>query len=267
MASPSATMSLFFFLGMSMLLNNSFAAADEVSVKVNYSDPGKWGSLSPQFALCSSGKHQSPIDILHAQTTVNKSLAPLSRDYYLDNATLLNTGLAIKVEVNGRSAFLVDGKEYSLVQIHWHTPSEHHLNGIRYAAELHEVHRAADGSLAVVAILYNYGKPDPLVAMIQPHLKALAEKECGEHGKDEIFLGNFDDRVLRKRPRKYYRYYGSLTTPPCSEPVTWTVMTKVKTMSKEQVSSMRSSLCSLNRHNNRPVQPLHDREVQLYDGN
>ncbi|GMH09915.1 hypothetical protein Nepgr_011756 [Nepenthes gracilis] len=136
----------------------------------------------------------------------------------------------------------------------------------KYPAELHQVHQAADGSIAVIGILYQYGHPDPLVAEIQPHLHLLADKNCGDHANDEIFLGKFDNELLRNWSRKYYRYPGSLTTPPCDEHVIWTVLTKVKTMSKEQVASLRAPLCPINKDNARPVQPLHGRKVQRYDG-
>ncbi|GAB2300719.1 hypothetical protein Dimus_034756 [Dionaea muscipula] len=265
----SAVTRIFSITGIALLLNIASASAEGLGLEFNYSDPSRWGSLSPQFALCSSGKHQSPINIVPNEAAVNKSLAPLSTSYHLDNATLLNTGLSIKEQVKGASALVIDGKTYRLLQVHWHTPSEHLLNGVKYAAELHQVHQAEeDGSLAVVGILYKYGKPDRLVAKIQSHLDELADlKHCGDHGKDEIFLRHFDNKALRRRPRRYYRYFGSLTTPPCDENVIWTVMTKVKTMSKEQVASLSDSLCALNKRNARPVQPLNGRKVQLYDGN
>ncbi|KAL9271669.1 Alpha carbonic anhydrase 1, chloroplastic-like protein [Drosera capensis] len=254
---------------MALLLTDlSLASAEGIGhLEFNYSDPWKWGSISPQFALCSTGKHQSPINIIHSKVIVHKGLAPLSTYYHLDNATLLNTGLSIEEQVKGRSAFVIGGKTYKLMQVHWHTPSEHLLNGVQYPAELHQVHQAEDGSRAVVGILYKYGKPDALVEKIQPHLKALAEEDCGDHAREEIFLRRFNNRALNRKPRKYYRYVGSLTTPPCDENVIWTVMAKVKTMSKKQVAALSGTLCALNKRNSRPVQPLNGREVHFYNGN
>ncbi|GMH09916.1 hypothetical protein Nepgr_011757 [Nepenthes gracilis] len=120
--------SIIFFVGIYFLLNVALGGG---AVEFDYSNPDEWGSLSPQFELCSSGKQQSPIDIVHAETIVNNTLHTLSRDYHLDSATLVNTGVSIKVKVKGKSEFDIDGKKYVLLQVHWHTPSEHLFNGIR----------------------------------------------------------------------------------------------------------------------------------------
>lgn len=254
------------FLSVNLLLLPSTFVSAEMpeGKKFNYSNPKEWGELHPDFALCSSGKQQSPIDIVDTETVLNKTLSRLSRVYRIDNATLVNTGHTIEVEVKGYSKLKIDGKKYKLTQFHWHTPSEHRLNGALYPAELHLVHASSDGSLAVIAVLYQYGKPEPLVSQTESHLDNLVEKECGEDEGKGIFFEKFNAKPLKHEPRKYYRYQGSLTTPPCSEKVTWTVLSKVRTMSKHQGAALRSPLCEVNKDNSRPEQSLHGRVVQRF---
>ncbi|KAJ0093631.1 hypothetical protein Patl1_25719 [Pistacia atlantica] len=117
-----------------------------------------------------------------------------------------------------------DGKKYSLKQIHWHTPAEHQIDGKIYPAALHVVHEADDGSVAVVASIFNYGRQDPLIQEIKPYLNKLA----GPNTKgNKIPIGKLDTKYLRQNTQRYYRYRGSLTTPPCTEAVLWSVLPEV----------------------------------------
>lgn len=243
------------------------SVASEGLPKFNYSETEKWGSMQPSYAACSTGKRQSPIDINTNDVVVNKTMQPLSRNYHVYNATLSTDGIEVEVVFSGEGELIIDGKTYKLKQMHWHTPSEHLLNGVQYAAELHQVHAAADGSRAVVGILFKYGNPDPVLTMLKPQLDELAKEACPKTER-KVTIPRFESRFLRKRPRKYYRYPGSLTTPPCDENVTWNVITKVKTISKEQVEALKAPLCEVNKIKNaRPTQQQNGRKVQLYDGN
>ncbi|KAL6988429.1 carbonic anhydrase [Sarracenia purpurea var. burkii] len=121
----------------------------------------------------------------------------------------------------------VDSKNYTLLQMHWHLPSEHKIDGVSSDAELHLVHRASDGSFSVIAILYQIGDADPIVAKIQSKLAQLVKKVYTSHQLAQIAVGTFNTLTLRRNTRKYYRYIGSLTTPPCSENVIWHVLAKV----------------------------------------
>ncbi|KAL3839275.1 hypothetical protein ACJIZ3_023866 [Penstemon smallii] len=137
------------------------------------------------------------------------------------------------------------GKVYNLKQMHWHAPSEHRIDGKQFAAELHLVHIADDGSVSVIAILFDYGRPDPLVAKLEDKVK--------RHEEAPVTVGPFHPEELRKRTHKYYRYVGSFSTPPCTENVIWSILGKVRSISREQVGN-----------NNRPCQPLNGRHVELY---
>uniref|UniRef100_A0A5B7A4H8 Carbonic anhydrase n=1 Tax=Davidia involucrata TaxID=16924 RepID=A0A5B7A4H8_DAVIN len=283
----------FFVVSIALLLSASITEGGGHGVKFSYSGetgPDKWGSLSPTCSQCSEGKSQSPIDIVTGQAVPNKDLKPLRREYHPANATLVNNHFNIEMVFQQTGGELIlDNKKYKLKQMHWHSPSEHQINGIRYDAELHLVHAADDGTLTVVGILYKLGPADPLLATIQTKLGELGGKESeivhkeieihrkleeldGEdseiaHEKAEIAVGIFDLNLLKQSTptHKFYRYHGSLTTPPCSESVIWNVLAKVKSISEEQLEALKAPLTSDCKDNARPVQQLNGRRVEIYN--
>ncbi|PON83082.1 Carbonic anhydrase, alpha-class [Trema orientale] len=139
--------------------------------------PGQWGSLSPSYSTCSAGKRQSPVNIEKDNVVHNKKFKPLTRNYLPANSTLVNNGFNIGVHFEENAGVLdVDGKNYTLKQMHWHTPSEHRLDGVQFPAELHLVHKAEDDSLSVVAVLFNYSdRQDPLLSKAMRRLMSLLE--------------------------------------------------------------------------------------------
>ncbi|KAK6942588.1 Alpha carbonic anhydrase domain, partial [Dillenia turbinata] len=225
--------------------------------------PQKWGSLSPSYAAC-DGKSQSPVNIVQKQAVLNKNLKPLTRSYAPVNATLRNHGTAIDVKYETSPGWVtVWGKKYLLAQMHWHSPSEHTIDGQSYPLELHLVHKASDGNITVIGILYKYGDSDPIVEKLEKGLKKLA-KEGKKHEEPQIPLGVIDTKQLKRNTRKYYRYAGSLTTPPCSEIVTWNLLGKVRTVSKRQVELLKAPLKREFQKNARPTQPLNGRKIELF---
>ncbi|KAJ8754750.1 hypothetical protein K2173_012139 [Erythroxylum novogranatense] len=245
-------------------------AHDQEGVKFTYSSPNgpdKWGSLSQGYHACSEGKSQSPIDIKTREAVKNNGDAFSNRNYSPSNATLVSHCNAIGVKIVGSGGGLsIDGKQFTLKQFHWHTPSEHLIDGVQYDAELHIVHQSDDGQCyAVVGIIFKYGPPDPLISKLQQGLEELANGNCrpvleGPH----VTLDNLYDTVLEKTSQSYYRYLGSLTTPPCSENVVWTVLGEVSTISKEQVELLKSTLEVESKSNSRPAQALNGRQVSVY---
>ncbi|KAL3623407.1 hypothetical protein CASFOL_032223 [Castilleja foliolosa] len=227
--------------------------------------PDKWGSLSPNFSMCVHGKAQSPINILTSKAVLNKNLKPLIRSYGPANVTLVNNKFNIGVRYPDHSGILtIDNKIYTLKQMHWHSPSEHRIDGQRLAAELHLVHIADDGSVSVVAILFKLGHPDPLLARIQKKLNELAY-EVKRHEESPISVWPFHPTEVRKRCHKYYRYVGSFTTPPCTQNVIWNILARVRTISRGQVEALKIPLDMRCKNNARPCQPMNGRHVELYD--
>ncbi|WVZ75163.1 hypothetical protein U9M48_023246, partial [Paspalum notatum var. saurae] len=189
--------------------------------------PNHWGSLSPNFTLCSKGILQSPIDIVKDEAVYNPQLDPLERDYTATNATIVDNVFNIALRYNDTTGTVkVGGTKYKLKQLHWHSPSENTINGQRFAMELHMVHLTEDGNITVVAILYRYGKLDPFLFQIKDQLAALYKEGCTAEKGDPL---------------------------------------PVREMTKEQAADLMAPLEGSYRHNARPLQPLNGRTVQLYD--
>ncbi|XP_026659916.2 alpha carbonic anhydrase 1, chloroplastic [Phoenix dactylifera] len=227
--------------------------------------PDKWASLSPDYEMCSKGERQSPVNIDKNVVAYNPGLEALKRDYVPANATLVNHGYHVALLFDKNvGTVLADGKNYNLESVHWHSPSEHTIDGRRFPVELHMVHKSDNGKIAVVGILYQYGRHDPFLVQIQKQLKELANETCKGDEEARIPVGVVNASALKRRSRKYYRYFGSLTTPPCTENVIWSILGKVRQMTKEQAAALQAPLHQEYRNNSRPTQPLNYRAVELY---
>ncbi|KAF8396194.1 hypothetical protein HHK36_017807 [Tetracentron sinense] len=202
---------------------------------------------------------QSPIDLLNKRVQVLHNLGRLKRDYKPAPAVVKNRGHDITVKWTGDAGKInINGTHFSLLQCHWHSPSEHTFNGSRYKLELHMVHLSySSREIAVVGITYKYGRPDPFLAKIIPSLNSVV-------GTEEKDLGIINPGDIKFGSRKYYRYIGSLTVPPCSEGVIWTIVKKVRTISREQVRVLREAVHDGFEANARPIQQQKGRTVWLY---
>ncbi|XP_021624324.2 alpha carbonic anhydrase 4 [Manihot esculenta] len=219
--------------------------------------PKKWGLINKKWEACNNGKMQSPINILKDEVEVLPSLGKLKRDYKAAPATVQNRGHDITVRWKEDAGKIkINGTVFKLVQCHWHSPSEHIINGSRYEVELHMVHLSSEGGKAVVGILYKYGTPDSFLSKILHHIKSV--------GKEERDLGMVNPGEIKFGSRKYFRYIGSLTVPPCTEGVIWTIGKKVRTASREQVKALRDAVHDGFKANARPIQPLDGRSIYLY---
>ncbi|XP_022743927.1 alpha carbonic anhydrase 4-like [Durio zibethinus] len=189
---------------------------------------------------------------------VRSQLGDLHRNYASASAVLRNRTEDVAVVWLGNAGSItINRTVYTVDNCHWHSPAEHTLNGIKYELEIHIVHRSAQNQIAVVAILYRYGSPDPFIDRLFGSLKNLTTEDRP--------LGSVNPESIDFPGRNYYRYKGSLTTPPCSEGVVWTVFQQVKTVSHSQVDALKRVLPPQNRNNARPTQPLNGRPVLLYD--
>ncbi|XP_010510674.1 PREDICTED: alpha carbonic anhydrase 2-like [Camelina sativa] len=225
--------------------------------------PEKWGKLKPEWKLCGKGELQSPIDLMNKRVRLVTDFEKLTKDYKPCNATLINRGhdmmLRFEEEEEGPGSFKINGTEYKLLQLHWHSPSEHTINGRRFALELHLVHENINGSLAVVTVLYKIGRPDSFLESLEKKLSVITDQNEAEKNVEMI-----DPRNIQIGSRKFYRYLGSLTTPPCTQNVIWTVVKKVRTVTKSQVKLLRVAVHDNYDTNARPVQPINKRVVKLF---
>ncbi|MBL8393387.1 MAG: carbonic anhydrase family protein [Candidatus Accumulibacter sp.] len=210
--------------------------------------PDNWGRLRPEYATCASGKRQSPIDI---RDGFRVDLEPVQFVYRPSQFRVVDNGHTIQVEVSGSSISLL-GKNYELVQFHFHRPSEERVNGKSFDMVAHLVHRSEDGRLAVVAVLLEKGVEHPLIQTVWNNLP-LEKNEYVTPPGLSIDLGQ-----LLPADKSYYTYMGSLTTPPCSEGVLWLVLKQPQQISPEQLAIFTR----LYRHNARPIQPSFGRMIK-----
>lgn len=219
--------------------------------------PATWGALSPEFVACAEGHSQSPIDIRDVRTSgepsvrTNFSPASLRIVHNFSAADLINTGHSIQVNFPQGDALTIGGEVYSLVQFHFHGPSEHTVRGRRFPMEMHLVHMSAERKLAVIAVLIEQGKPNKA---FDPICSNLPTKRGVEDHLEHVPI---DVELIMPRDRSAYRYDGSLTTPPCTEGVKWIVLRQPAHISATQIRAFRKVLWK----NNRPVQPLNGRAV------
>ena len=209
--------------------------------------PEHWGSLDPGFAVCSNGREQSPIDLTGAEPG---ALSEIVFEYAPSPISILNNGHTIQVDYRAGSGIVLDGARYGLVQFHFHHRSEHTVDGADFPLEMHLVHADAGGALAVVGVFLEEGAANEALAPVWRGLPA-------EAGPARLIEGTVDANALLPERRTTWRYPGSLTTPPCSEGVSWLVMTEPVTASQEQIEAF-SALFPVN---NRPVQPLNGRRL------
>ena len=207
--------------------------------------PAHWGELDPAYEMCGKGKSQSPINISSPR---EQDLANILFHYQPSEVNILNNGHTVQVNYDAGSYIELDGVRYDVVQFHYHAPSEHEVDGKVFAAELHIVHKSADGKLAVIGLLLQEGSPN---AALDPFIDNLpAEKSDVKDMGIKLNVMDFLPDI-----QTTYRYSGSLTTPPCSEGVSWLVMTTPVALASAQLSKLEG----LFEANNRPVQPLNDR--------
>ncbi|WP_275555560.1 carbonic anhydrase family protein [Mixta sp. Marseille-Q2659] len=210
--------------------------------------PEHWGELSEQWQTCKEGMYQSPINISHP---VSANLPPLDFNFHTNVKSIVNNGHTIQITVHDEDDFLLDGQIWNLKQFHFHSPSENHINGQRFPLELHFFHANSQGELAVLAVMLTPGKTNPALDILLDVLPTTVHQEQALQ----------QDMMLEKRfpqDKHYYRFSGSLTTPPCTEGFICLVMKRPVEASHAQLARFARALRNAN---NRPLQPLHGRQI------
>lgn len=202
--------------------------------------PAFWSQLSPAWATCGIGEIQSPVDF---REPYPQRWRRLPIEYGTTTGEIFNNGHTIEVEVEGSNILTLDGIEYELVQFHFHTASEHRVNGSGFDMELHLVHAAADGSNAVMGVFLKRGAAS---GALSPIFESLPDDLNVKHPLDLPF----DPKAFLPQSEIHIRYLGSLTTPPCTEGVKWIVMDEPVTISDEDMAQFAERI----HFNARPVQ-------------
>ncbi len=228
-------------LGLSLVMFGSAHAANW-GYEGNHG-PEHWGEFASECAL---GKNQSPINI---QSATQAELAQLQLDYKGKAVSLTNNGHTLQTSLEGQNRLFIDGKQFALKQFHFHTPSENHVDGKSYPLEAHYVHADEQGNLAVVAVFFEKGGENQALSSL---LEKVPEKD-----NNVTIRAPFNASALIPSDKDYYRFNGSLTTPPCSEGVRWLVIKEPQTISAKQIEKFEKVMGE----NNRPVQPLNARMI------
>lgn len=210
--------------------------------------PDAWGRLSRDYAACGIGREQSPIDLTPSIPAV---LGDPVIQWRPTPLVVVNNGHTVQVDAAPGSSLLLDGEVYRLVQFHFHHPSEHTVAGVAYPLEIHFVHQGASG-LAVLGVMAIAGPAHPTLGAIW----AMMPPQPGSVRDPDAML---DPASLLPSEATTWRYAGSLTTPPCSEVVSWVIYRRPITASPEQLQAF----AALFPNNARPVQPLNRRKLLL----
>lgn len=211
--------------------------------------PDHWGSLSPSYAACSAGQSQSPVDLRGADTA---RMQAISFHYRVTPTALVHNGHTVQANYKAGSSITIGDERFDLLQFHFHTPSEHKIAGQAYPMEIHFVHKhQASGRLAYVGVLVAPGDHNLAAQEIWDNLPA---KPNSTMDKPRVLINGRD---LIPDNRDYFRYMGSLTTPPCSEGVSWYVLQHPVQFSAAQIDQIGK----LMGYNARPVQQRNHRMV------
>jgi len=211
------------------------AAAEDAAPHWTYTGdegPDFWGDLDETFAACSLGNQQSPVDFLGVQASETPGLTLPSGSFTPDD--IVNNGHTIRVGVPAGVAMTLDGQAYELKQIHFHAPAEHTLNGVLYPMEMHLVHQAEDGALAVLGVLMMEGAANPSLSPVFAALPA--------EGPAQPLDATIDVADLLPASSETFSYRGSLTTPPCDEGVTWDLFAEPITVAPEEMRAYQTLL-------------------------
>jgi len=238
---------------LSLLVVTSAAVAKDVSAHWSYEGdhgPENWGTLSSQYHMCSEGLNQSPVNLV---ADIDADLPQLEFEYYSSTINEINNGHTIQQNIMPGSFLRIPSrnKRFELKQFHFHSPSEHTVDGRSFAMELHFVHANEQGALAVVGVLIEEGEEHPVLKI----LWAFMPEHTGETSVQPIGI---EDTDLLPPTHEYFTYAGSLTTPPCSEGVKWFVLKTHVEASAEQIAIFKKRV---GQATNRPIQPNNARLI------
>lgn len=240
-------------IGCGMRFETAVLAAEDDRRRWGYTgatSPEYWGELSADYARCASGQRQSPIDLVEAKPT---KLTVPDIDYRSTAIEMIHTGHTIQCNYDPGSTLCLDDHLFNLVQFHFHSPSEHQIEGQRQAMECHFVHHSRDrDAWLVVAVFLHLGATNPVLDPLWSHLPMQpGETYHDRHTRIQA------SQLFPPRFEPFYRYEGSLTTPPCREPVTWLLCAEPITVSIAQVDRFTQAMPN----NARPLQARNHRPI------
>jgi carbonic anhydrase len=210
--------------------------------------PENWSKLSTEFASCETGRNQSPINI---DRTLDADLKPLKVFQRFPASDIINTGHSIQVNFKQGNILALDGVLYQMKQLSFHSPSENTIHGKSYPLEAQILHSDVKGNLAILSIMFEEGKANEALGRLWQQMPVNV-------GVPVVLKGRVLPSELVSQVNEYFRYNGSITTPPCSEGVSWVVLKTPMTASTAQVEAFKKVMQT---QNNRPMQELNGRFV------
>ena len=204
----------------------------------------EWGEMDSRFKACAVGAEQSPVDLSDA---IRADADHIVIAWKAETFDVVNNGHTIQLNAKAAGLLTIGKLQYGLKQFHFHTPSEHAFGGKRTAMEAHFVHAQPGGRLAVVGVLMVAGEQNKAFSEIM----AAAPRAKGTAS----LRGPLDPTSLLPPDRDFYRYEGSLTTPPCSEIVDWNVFTRTIEVAQTDIDAFKAIFPM----NARPLQPMNRR--------
>jgi carbonic anhydrase len=210
--------------------------------------PDRWGELASSFSTCGTGTAQSPVDL---PSTAEPEDDDLVLAYSPVDEEAVDTGHTLQLNAQPGAGLTYGGVEYALQQVHYHDPSEHTIDGLNAPVEFHFVNRDAEGNLLVLGVLGVQGEHneafEPLVGAATAGVMPAAS--------------TVDVPAMMPSSLHHFAYEGSLTTPPCTEGVQWLVFDTPVQLGQDQIETLEARYDD----NNRPIQPLNDRKIQVAD--
>ncbi|BBN18276.1 carbonic anhydrase [Marchantia polymorpha subsp. ruderalis] len=248
---------LFIFLSSISLVK---AEGEDLDVEFDYDPesnhgPDHWADLKPSWSTCRDGQLQSPIAINVTEDSVDLTLSKLNVMYLPSEAVLRNNGHGIELNfLNFAGRLMLNGDAYFLQQLHFHSPSEHIIQRVRFPLEMHLVHRSESGEEAVISVPFLKSYHSDFLDQFWDLLPQVSDKYAEvkvETVSVNLPVGPF-----------YARYNGSMTTPPCTENVSWTVcLWKWNTVSEDQLKALKALDLG---PNSRPLVDDNGRDVSLF---
>lgn len=221
----------------------------------NYADigPTQWSKVNPDYVLCEKGLEQSPIALRWSKPMVGRKL-----EFFYNPGVYQVEVHPQKLQLTfGKGNYsLVDGKKWHLVALQAHTPGEHSFGKKKFPLEVHLIHYDEEQTrLGVMAVMFKVGKPHPGLEALLKNLPA--EKP----GRAFVESEPLNPSLFLPLVTTHYAYQGSLTFPPCTEGVAWTVLNTPLEVSAEQLVRLQKVLGP----NARPAQPWNHRKPVNYN--
>lgn len=221
----------------------------------NYADigPAQWGDSNPDFVMCSKGLEQSPVVLKWSKPMVSRSI---SFFYNPGVFQIESHPQQLQLTFAKGNYAMIDGKRWNLVGLQVHHPAEHQFSKKKFPLEIQLIHYDEEQSrLGIVAVLFKIGKPNVGIETILKHIPAIKPSK--------VFVDNdpLNPSLFLPLVNTHYAYNGSLTIPPCTEGVAWTVLNTPIEVSAEQLVQLQKAMVP----NSRPVQPLNHRKSVNYN--